>query len=333
MKSLKKVRSMLAHALFDSSHETQGARTGSRCGRPAIERLESRVYQSADPVTYHGGHLLSNVSVQALYYGNGWATPHEEGVAAYLNGFLGSVTNSPYMDQLQEYSEPGMVIRRGTFIGGQLDLSAPVTQPATPSNPIATVDRTTIESELNKQIITPHLLLAAANPNRLYIVYVEPGVKVTYTDSNGILQSSASGGFAGFHWHFVDSQGDTVYYAVVPRTVDPTQDSMTITSSHELAEAITDPDNANGWFDGELAEIGDKAEGGYGNIDGYAVQDEWSNRRNEPFVLTVPNSRSFSIDGGGNIKLFDTDNMLWTRNRDGYWLGASQGEDDHITID
>ena len=50
-------------------------------------------------------------------------------------------------------------------------------------------------------------------------------------------------------------------------------DSMTVAASHELAEAVTDPDPPNGWGDGpDNAEAGDLASGSTVYLNGFAVQ-------------------------------------------------------------
>jgi hypothetical protein len=58
---------------------------------------------------------------------------------------------------------------------------------------------------------------------------------------------------------------------------------MTECSTHELAEAVTDPDLQSGWFDGNASrEIGDLANLVLGVMNGYVVQAEWLNSLNGP---------------------------------------------------
>src|SRR5207302_1868303 len=89
--------------------------------------------------------------------------------------------------------------------------------------------------------------------------------------------------FAGYHAAFTDSSGATVYYAVVPyptNNISPAPLSAvqqaTVVLSHEVSEAITDPDTHSGWFDPRLGEIGDITAGQIGMLHGYAVQALWS---------------------------------------------------------
>jgi hypothetical protein len=50
----------------------------------------------------------------------------------------------------------------------------------------------------------------------------------------------------------------------------------TVVLSHEVSEAITDPDTRSGWFDPRQGEIGDITAGQIGSMGGYAVQALWS---------------------------------------------------------
>ncbi|MGH7193548.1 MAG: fibronectin type III domain-containing protein, partial [Candidatus Saccharimonadales bacterium] len=120
----------------------------------------------------------------------------------------------------------------------------------------------------------------------LYMVYVEPGVVVQM----GSATSQTS--FLGYHGAFGDGNS-VIHYAVMPAPGSPNPtpssqgfgsafDELTSVSSHELAEAVTDP-NVNystmGWYDFQLnGEIGDLATGYESTITGangtqYVVQD------------------------------------------------------------
>jgi hypothetical protein len=73
--------------------------------------------------------------------------------------------------------------------------------------------------------------------------------------------------------------------------------SLTAVSSHELAEAITDPDTANGYHDFTqygYPEIGDLAAGHFGMLNGYVVQAEWSNYYND---IVIPSDAQWWSPG------------------------------------
>jgi hypothetical protein len=57
-------------------------------------------------------------------------------------------------------------------------------------------------------------------------------------------------------------------------------DALTTVSSHEVAEAITDPVPGSGWYDDANGEIGDICAWQTTPLDGYVVQQEWSNAAN-----------------------------------------------------
>jgi hypothetical protein len=127
--------------------------------------------------------------------------------------------------------------------------------------------------------------------NRLYILYVEPGVAIS---APGGLSSTTN--FLGYHTSFTgtDKFGApaNIRYAVIAYPASPTagtflataNDNLTATTSHELAEAVTDPDirynsltgvyNAPGWVDPTQpgGEVGDIAAGQFVYLNGFAVQ-------------------------------------------------------------
>jgi hypothetical protein len=84
---------------------------------------------------------------------------------------------------------------------------------------------------------------------------------------------------------------------------DPDADTEISPTSHEVMEAITDPDTATGWFDSSGFENGDECAFVYGATQGapgqlfnqviggrhYLTQEEFSNR-------------DFAINGGGCLQ-------------------------------
>jgi hypothetical protein len=287
-----------------------------------LESLEDRWVPS---VTYHGGPLLPHVEVQTLFYGSSWQTdPSMNQMSGQINGFFNSITNSTYLDQLQEYSEPGSVIGRGSLVGGRI---GPVNLAAG-----QTITDQSIQGALNQYITTGGIV--APDPNRLYFVFTPPNVHVQTSDGENSITD-----FLGYHSSFVDTAGSTVYYAVVVHQSGNATLSgysafqqFTKVSSHELAEAITDPGGGSGWWDSTPGsstngeEIGDLCNSSayITTLNGYTVQDEWSNLQfaatgNGALLLTSPRTRSFSMDGNGTIYELNTDSTLWHRDPAGNW--------------
>src|SRR5262249_47285220 len=76
-------------------------------------------------------------------------------------------------------------------------------------------------------------------------------------------------------------------------------EQQTMASSHELAEAATDPDCQTGWQDAvtrNAGEIGDLAWGYYALLDGYVVQAEYLNSYDGP---VIPYGSTAYFPGGG----------------------------------
>jgi hypothetical protein len=131
-------------------------------------------------------------------------------------------------------------------------------------------------------------LLQAPDANRLYIVYVDPSVAVDLGSGQGTTQQ----GILGYHGAFAgtDAAGNStvIHYAVVVTPGGAAHnsslgtsaiDQLTAVASHEIAEAVTDP-NVNfgqlGWYDPRRGEIGDVTENNPNalvRLNGYLVQE------------------------------------------------------------
>ncbi|MGH7140509.1 MAG: fibronectin type III domain-containing protein [Pirellulales bacterium] len=254
-----------------------------------LERLESRELLT---VTYNGGALLTNVEAQAVYLGSAWNTNTSlQSQAQATDQFLSTLVSGSYMNMLSSYN-----VGTGTDTKGVVDnvnLSAN-----------STLSDSQIQTDLAGTINSKQA--QAPNANNLYVVYVEPGVVVS--DGSATSQNS----FLGYHGAFSDN-GTDIHYAVItyPGSPNPTPqsqgfqssfDEQTSVTSHEVAEAVTDP-NVNyktlGWYDFQLnGEIADLAEGHESTITGangvqYVVQDVV----NQNDQVITPGSGS---TGGGN---------------------------------
>jgi hypothetical protein len=258
-----------------------------RSCRPELEQLEDRMLLS---VSYHGGHLLTNVDVETVYYSSDWDRSDRPNLAQQkrqLDTFFTNITQSPYMDMLGEYG-----VGRGHFVGrddGDWRGWAP------------TIDDEDIRNRL-REIDS----WRALDPNRLYVVFTPPNATVTKTWV-GVAHQDSQHDFRGYHHNF-GYNGHDIYYAVIahpswPNLTIPGLDAFqqqTKVSSHELAEAVTDPnplDLANGgWWDhnpfgGTFGyEIGDLANNQIGTLNGYTVQYEWSNRANGGVLSNTPSA-------------------------------------------
>ena len=234
--------------------------------KPALEPLEQRLTPA---VTYHGGGVLPHVEVQALYYGSDWyANQANYQTTGKIENYLRYLVNSPYMDML---TNAGYGVGRGSFSQGRIVQYN--------INKGYYLDDSTIENNLVSLIRSG--TLQRNDANRLYVVFVEPGVAVKMGGGDSIHT------FLGYHWN---DQG--VAYAVIPYQAGfnahypapySAFDSLTAVTSHELAEAVTDPqpNYRLGWFDDAFGrthqgegEIGDIVNGQVVRLNGYLVQKE-----------------------------------------------------------
>jgi hypothetical protein len=256
--------------------------------RPRVEALEGR---QVPTVSFLGGNVLSQVQAQALYLGNAFSSSSVKTDTATLDAFLKDVTGGPY---LQALTRAGYNVRPGSAVAGAVDNTA-LTAGSTISDAL-------IRSRLQADVSSG--LLQAPNANTLYVVYVQPNVAVNLGSGQGTTQQ----GILGYHTAFVGANGTPIRYAVVVslggaagNSVLPEAttalDQLTAVTSHELAEAVTDPDiNSNvnngrlGWFDSQLGEIGDVEENNpnaFVRLDGNLVQ-EVADRNDQLLSIFTP---------------------------------------------
>lgn len=245
----------------------------------SAEPLEPRELLASGGVTYQGGPVMNNVAVETVFLGTAWASdPSLEQNAAQLDQFFGYLTNSSYMDLLGQYGTSSAgPIGPGSYVG-QVNVAEDVWRRSTVSD-------STIQNVLNSEIYSG--TIAPPDGNRLLFVFTPPNIVVSQggTRSNGYPT-----GFAGYHNSFVDSAGQLVRYAVIPDPIGNDQvaglssfQQQTAASSHELAEAVTDPDGTSWWDSTNNStsgyEIGDFADLNTDVVylNGYAVEELWSN--------------------------------------------------------
>ena len=229
----------------------------------ATPELTKRAAPAARLV-YNNGPLIARVQVFTIFWGAGWQQASQSPLIAQVNGFFDFILTSSLMDQLAEYSVSAYSISRGTRVGSLTLTSPDVSQ---------TVDDSAIQQIIQQQITAGKL--PQANSNLLYFVFLPSGVTVT---SGG---SASCQVFCGYH----DAISSRIFYAVMPfpdcsgcSSGFAAFDALTVTASHELCEAITDPVPGQGWYDNANGEIGDICAWQTKKIGQYTVQKEWSNR-------------------------------------------------------
>ncbi len=278
---------------------------------------------------YYGGRVLGGVQVVQVLWGAGVDTQ----VATKLGDYYKGVLNSDYMDWLGEYdtitvpaNEQGNAhaatkqhLGRGTFVK-----TVQITPAAARAG--AAISDDDIAAELKAQIDAG--VLPAPDPDgvggyrTLYMLDFPlqvAGTDLTITGPGGSGTSCVE--FCAYHGA-TTYKGGNLAYGVHPDlsgtcaggcgTAPTVLQNHTSVHSHELIEAITDPDIgiliANGgagidfpvgWYcDGSgCGEIGDICNAQQGVVATYTVQKEWSNSQGG-CILNVPGLAP-CVDGKG----------------------------------
>lgn len=218
----------------------------------------------AAKLVYNNGPLISQAEVVTIFWGTGWQQSSENPLIAKINAFFDFILTSSLIDQLAEYSVAQYPIGHGKRIG-TLSLTNP--------DVTAKVADSSIQKMLEQQIAAG--ALPKSNSNLIYFVFLPSGVTVTQGGSDSCKV------FCGYH----DATSKQVFYAVMPfpdcsgcSANLSAFDALTVTASHELCEAITDPIPGQGWYDNQNGEIGDICPWQTKKLDQYTVQREWSNK-------------------------------------------------------
>ena len=261
---------------------TLAAVSPAALGAPVSAQLVNRSPQpeaAACKLKYGGGPLLQNVKVFDVFYNTG--NTYRDMLTAYYT----AITASAYFDWLSEYNSGSYKIGRGMFLGFYEDTNSATAK--------ATLDDTDIGPYLDGLIAANKI--PAPDDNTIYQIYFPASVTIT-------LQGSKSCSvFCAYHngWDHGSQRGR---YSVIPDvTQSPCKggcgssttqfNNLTSVSSHELVEAVTDPDDNSAWVDTSsqsCGEIGDICNAQQGTIGSYTVQKEWSNKNNA-CIVTDPN--------------------------------------------
>ncbi len=300
--------------------------------RLEVETLEERCTPA---VTYHGGAVLPHVEAQAIFLGSDWVSnPTYAQQAHYLDGFVHTIVNSSYMDML---TNAGYNVGRGSA-------SAAATDPVHLDKSTMLSDaaiRTYLQLAVNAHIVQP------PDANRLYLIFVEDNVSVGIADGSTSLADYLSyhGAFTG-----LTATGQPAYirYAVVPYpggTVGNQSvpglsavQSVTECTSHEIADAVTDPDvnfAAAGWYDDTLKDgpLADEAaqvvNREYVTLDGYVVQRvaDKNDQGMTPAGATPLRAVSFDLLTSG--RLYEHTSTGWSYLRVGVASISSQSIDNN----
>ena len=255
--------------------------TGPTLAPPANETKVYAASYGSGPLRFHGGPVMDtdNVGFWAVYWNSSVAdATHTSGgyatLSAQMDAFITSFGNDPPYSSVATNDDFSIVQQYGGGISSTVDnWGALVAKERTKSSISDSGIRNFIAGLFNRGALSPAT-------NIIYGVYLPAGMKVTM--SGGASCST----FCGYHGHFSYGGAD-IRYAVFPY-LDcnacklsnlSVADMLTIVASHEIREAVTDP-QLNAWYDDQGYEADDKCawHNLYRMYDGaFWVQPEYSN--------------------------------------------------------
>lgn len=299
--------------------------------RLEVESLEDRLIPT---VTFGGGSVLSQVEAQALYLGQNWSSGALAPQQAQIETALNSMVTGPYLTAL---SNAGYGVGPGTTTKGAND-------PLSLANG-ATLTDARIQTEL-QQDISNHTLV---NPdaNRLYVIYVQPNVVVSASFGNST--ANFSGYHGGFTGHDATGTKIAINYAVLAYPGGSVRNlggftadiqNLTLITSHELAESVTDPwslSGRTGWTDtalprteNEIGDITEKLPGADVNLNGYMVQQVAG--KNDQMIDLVgatqwvsPAQTVAEMPNGSTYIIWGPNRTLWFHDATGWYNEGATG--------
>jgi hypothetical protein len=267
---------MFPKSWFKSMKTASNVQQGTvrRSTRLSLESLEDRIVLDAGlGMQWNGGPMLSNVEIVPVFYGQDFYTAEglslvdtpAQGVVEQYTQFLQYLVGSSFMDLLSEYSvdpptppppapPPGVL---GHVVGVVQDfISGPPVPPepillgkGTVDSPVvvadsnapadgATVTDAQIQAMIGQEVQSGNIKTDA---NTLVVVFTPQGVSV---------QGLYSGTPTEYGYHGATANG-LIPYAVIayPPNMSGNQafNQITEVTSHEVAEAVTDPQPGGGW--------------------------------------------------------------------------------------
>lgn len=246
-------------------------------------------------ISYHGGPVLTSVTVQPIFWGPKWSDPLFAGdKVSGLKTFYDGMRNSGYAATSNEYTDSSGAHVTSAITGFSAALYDASAAPTT--DPGARV----ILNEVARVVKKPA-------PNTFYAVYSD-------TPLSGI-------GYCAWHsWGSIRGVRVTVgWFPNIDNVTGCTPNDLTTghsaplaalanVSGHELSEVRTDP-FGTGWYDGQYDENADKCAWAFGstsltfsNGSQWRVQGNWSNAAHDANGGYPNNNGELGCLDGGNFK-------------------------------
>src|SRR5512143_739694 len=213
-----------------------------------------------------GGAIISNVSLQLLFWGSAWNSNPLPPIGQVVNA-VNSILQGPYLSGLGQYGVGGGVLQGAWIVTGR-----------DPNNPFSDDDVHGIIGDLIDQGSFPE----PDDPGgrNLYMFILPANIRSENTKISGEHTYDSDYDFP-FDY-------DKAWFGWV--THNGTLDSLTPIFSHELVEACTDPEGdgvqVNPRSDSDWHEIGDVC-CSTARVDGVLVQSYWSERDSACIIPTA----------------------------------------------
>ena len=236
-------------------------------------------------IPFQGGQVLHHPKAFHLYWGKYYTSAAGKHEVAVLDAFEKNVGGSNYWRITQEYPDASGPVAAGNLFGGSLVVASD------PAQFVTDLDiRNLILAQLNAGKLP-------WDPSGIYFVFTPPRIVIHGGKRGG---GTSCNSVCGYH-HFIQTselkgQGvQDLLYSSIPHgdcpdgcsvkginVNGPALDQETITLSHELAEAATDPlldgwNTAKGKGDNELGDLCNGGASATWGGQSFAVQDLWSN--------------------------------------------------------
>jgi|SRR5579863_2707378 len=229
--------------------------------------------QRATPLIDHGGLLLPQPNIHAIYWGPSANFPTD--LQTGLDDFFSDFAPTDYSGILTQYlgSSVGLLTIDDSF------------DPSTPPGKGPSVS--TIVNEACKVVAEAR---ASPDPNGIYFVFTSNFPHVSYCGYHAWGSCTANGSSATIQVAYIPNPAN-VSGCTLPKFFATSDgyslatESVANITAHELAETITDP-QGTGWFDKNGQEIGDKCAWMFANAvalsEGttWQLQELWSNSAN-----------------------------------------------------
>jgi len=236
----------------------------------------------AATMLYFGGPVIAQVKVAVVL----WGTTVAKTTTSRIAPFFSAISNSTFVDQLGQYSTVGITGVNGdpgtnqTIVRGTLEGQYVIR----PRDTATTLTDRDVQRELQRQITAGRL--PKADLNTLYMIYFPSNITITLGKSQSCVA------FGAYH-EAVSSTvtPSNIFYGVMPDCGGGFS-SITVASSHEFAEAITDaiptpgshPAYPQAWNTSDGYEIADLCEGHYTTLTAagevYSIQEVFTNSTN-----------------------------------------------------